>query len=601
MKSRSPFAILLAFGIAVYFGTALRPVAAATPREELLRLVPGDAGFCLVIGDLRDHSDRFLQSSWFKALRRSPLWEIFASSPEVKKLDRFLSQDLQKNLQIDWPRLRDDILGDAMVFAYRPGPSGRPEQESGLFLLWARDGELLTTLVNRLNRVQLLSGEVKAVQPCVHQGKKYFERIESKGERYVYYPVNAPMQVLPVTVPVPMSAHQYYYLDGPLLAFSGDREALLRVIEARAVPADGARLNPVAAQVQRAGAGRALVAWWMNTRVFDASLQEQAGRDASAEALGLKSFLRYWQALDALVVSLDVNSDFIVNLSVQGRREALPPAARRLLTTASRPSELWSCFPPDYIFAMALRVDAVALGEVLAEFMSPEVRKASALNLQRTLGAATGMEASSALLPELGPDVGFCVLSPPAGTDFPHVLAALRVHPGTTAAPVDQALVKAVRFFAGLAVFDHNRRHGDQVRLESVVQDKIEISYLSSGKVFPTGLQPAVALKEGYLVLASTPEAIRLFHAQEKTAEAGSTVPLLRLSVPELGRFLQARREALSGLLAERNHISSEAAQQWFDKLQRSLALFDGLEVTQRADAGQILLTVRLRTNRQAR
>jgi len=601
MKPSLRLAILSFLCILGIFCAGPPSVAAATPREELLRLVPPDVAFCLVIGDLRDHTDRLLQSPWFKALRQSPLGEALAASPEVKRLEKFLSQDLPKNLQIDWPRLRDDILGDAIVFAYRPGPSARPEQENGLFLLWARDAELLARLIARLNSEQLRSREVMVVNAYAHQGKKYFERLEQKGERYVYYPVNGPMHVLPVAVPVPMTAHQYYYLDGSLLVFSTDRAMLLRAIEAQAARAEAGKVAPVSAQLLRAGAEKALAAWWMNPRAFDTDIQQHAARSQPAEAQGLWNFLGYWQALDALVLALKVTPDMEVNLSVQGRQEALPAAARRFLTAASRPSELWERFPKGSILALAVRVDAVALSDVLAAFLTSEARKTIATNLQRTMGAAMGMDLTATVLGQLGPDVGFCVAAAPGQTGFPHVLAALRVQPGPEAAPVDLALVKALRFFASLAVFDHNRRVGDQMRVENVVQDRIEVNYLTGGKALPAGLQPAVALKEGYLVLASTPDAIRRFRSGETTAAVGSATPLLRLSTQELANFLQGQRELISGFLSKKNQLSPEAASQWLEKLLASLALFERFEVTQRTDEGHLLLTVRLKTKQKTK
>ena len=36
--------------------------AKASPRDELLRLVPADVGFCLVLEDLRGHGKAFAES-----------------------------------------------------------------------------------------------------------------------------------------------------------------------------------------------------------------------------------------------------------------------------------------------------------------------------------------------------------------------------------------------------------------------------------------------------------------------------------------------------------------------------------------------------------
>ena len=86
---------------------------AGTPRDDLLRLVPEDVGFCLVIQDLRGHSQSFLQSPFAKKLWESPIGMTIASAPEQKKLLEFEAQ-LRQGLGVTWPQLRDEIFGDAV-------------------------------------------------------------------------------------------------------------------------------------------------------------------------------------------------------------------------------------------------------------------------------------------------------------------------------------------------------------------------------------------------------------------------------------------------------------------------------------------------------
>ena len=571
--------------------------AGPSPREELLRLVPPDTGFCLVINDLRGHAGKLRESPWFKQLQQSPLWGLVAHSPEARKLERFLNHDLPGSLQIERSRLRDDILGDAAVFAYRPGQPGGAEQESGLFLLWARDGQLLAALVKRLNKIQLDNGEVKEVREHSRSGKTYFERIEQKGESYVYCPINTPMQTVPVTVPVPVLAHSYYYLSGHLLAFSSDREWLLQAMETAGRPIEAGKEPALVSALARSGAENALAALWLNPRAFDAEIQQHAARASAEEAQGLVAFQPYWRALDAVVLSLDVNPELRVQLSLQGQPEALPLPARKILKTAAEPSDLWGRFPRESILTVALRVDAVELKNVLSEFLTPEARNQSGMVLQQTLGAALGMNLTTEVLPQLGPDIGFCIAAPPNNTGIPHVLVAVRVRPGPKATRVDAALLKSLRFFASLAVFDHNRRTGDRVRMESVMQGDAKVSFLTGGSVLPVALQPAAALKGGYLVLASTPDAIRRFRSEAERTPQERQSPLLLLSIPQLLDFLQSHQEQIADFVSATNHISRETARQRLGKVLQTLTLFDHLEVTRRPGQGQVLLTLRLHTS----
>src|SRR5438105_10715320 len=92
--------------------------AAAAPRDEALRLVPEDVGFCLVVQDLRDHGEALASSPFVQQFQASPLGLALRVSPEVNKLEA-VRQQVQKDLQLDWPQLRDDLLGGVLVVAYR--------------------------------------------------------------------------------------------------------------------------------------------------------------------------------------------------------------------------------------------------------------------------------------------------------------------------------------------------------------------------------------------------------------------------------------------------------------------------------------------------
>ena len=110
------------------------------------------------------------------------------------------------------------------------------------------------------------------------------------------------------------------------------------------------------------------------------------------------------------------------------------------------------------------------------------------------------------MLPALGPDLGLCLLAP-ADADkgpLPHGLFAVRVRAEKGA---DEAMLSAVDFYARLAMVAY-RNQGKAMGLKSLRQDRTEVKYLDGEGVFPPGVQPAYALKDGYLVLASSPEAL---------------------------------------------------------------------------------------------
>src|SRR5262249_59683638 len=107
---------------------------AAAPVEELLRFVPADTAFCLVVRDLREHSAALLASPLAREARKTGLYATLARSAElaqVAKAEKFF----ETQLGLTFAQLRDDVLGDAVVLAYRPGPPGKPEQGQGLILV----------------------------------------------------------------------------------------------------------------------------------------------------------------------------------------------------------------------------------------------------------------------------------------------------------------------------------------------------------------------------------------------------------------------------------------------------------------------------------
>ncbi len=114
---------------------AVTAVRAASPRDELLRFVPEQTAFCVIFQDLRTHWHAVNDSPFAAEFRRS-LGQSLQTTEELDKLKK-LEKDLEKQFGLDWGQVRDDIFGEAMVFAFRAGPPGQPREDRGLFLLRA--------------------------------------------------------------------------------------------------------------------------------------------------------------------------------------------------------------------------------------------------------------------------------------------------------------------------------------------------------------------------------------------------------------------------------------------------------------------------------
>jgi hypothetical protein len=561
---------------AVALLAVLAAPAAAAPRDELLRFVPPDMAFCLVLQDLRSHANALAESPFVEQLRRSALGKAVAKAQEWSTLDTVEAR-LKKDLGVDWNRLRDDFLGDAVVIAYRPPTEEGKAGEGGLVLVRARDAKTLAELVDRINKLQQDKGEITELERLRHAGVTYYRREDARG-----------------------SSH-YYCLRGPVLIFSAQEAMLRRALDTdRAAPAN---VEPaVSRRLQEAGADKAVIALWVNPRALDAQVEAHAteGQDTDQEAAGRKAVAECWKALDDVVFGVHLERDLSVSLALRGRLQAMPAGVRRFLEESARPSELWKVFPENALLALALRVDGPALFDAVTDFLPPEAGRSLRADLNHILGAALGKEDFfKEVLPAVGPDGGLCITAPASGDKawFPHVLLAVRVATGKRAAGIDQALLSALHIGAGLAVIAYNSEHRDrELRLLRTSIDDQDVRYLASDGALPGGLQPAFSLRGSYLVLASSLDVLRGFRAPEPGGTTPTSFPLLRISFKDWRTYLKDRRDDLAEALARREEIKRDEARRRLDGLADALQFVDRVELRQRCAPGLVVFTLSIRT-----
>ena len=542
---------------------------AATPREELLRLVPDSVGFCLVIQDLRGHAAALQTSPFVEQLSLSPLAVKIRNSEDLKKLDRFEAR-MKEKLGLDWTRLRDDILGDALVLAYQPGPPGKPEQEQGVMLVRARNEKILADLIERVNKVQKEEGELKDLEERRHKGAVYYRRLEfdKRGKRDK-----------PPT---------FYYVHGPILALSSQESMLRQIIDCDR--RDAGRIGEAARRLRELDAERALLAVWINPRAFDAEVDAKVARSPVERSATVKHFARYWKALDSVVLSLSsAERDINLSLGVRARVEELPPAARRLFRERAIASTMWRRFPESALLVAGGRLDGAALLEIFTGFLTPENRQALHATLNRQFAALLGEEDFARdVMPALGPDWGLCITAPAARDKswMPRTLFALRVDSSRTKKALDRKLLAGLDFAARLVILGHNTEHPDQpMVLKSGEVDGQEFRYLASERGLPPGLQPAYGLLHGYLLLSSSLDTMTHFtRTPPPNAPApGSAIPLLRISCKDWRAYLKERREPIVRFLAAHDKLGLTAAKQQLNGLLAGLHFIDRIELRQRA------------------
>ena len=341
--------------------------------------MPPDVAVCAVVSDLRGHWQKLDQAAWFKALRASPLVQGVISGPEFRDVLNF-ERDLKQYLQVDWPTLRDDVVGECVVFAYRPPGPGQ-DDEQGLFLIKARNEGLLKRLIDRVNELQRQAGELKELEPRKHLGVTYYRRVHDKNTHF-------------------------YFQQGAVLAITAKEDIIKAVIAQKSeTPA------PIYQALHCAGADKALAAVWLNPRVFDAELQLKA-KQKIEEGKTLEGFLAYWRALDGVVVSCDVGAHLEARLTLLTRTADLPPAARKWLEQPPQASALWSYFPPNAVLSIAGRTELRELIDNLAGLAPPAERKMLLDAAQRTLGPRSEGRMSSARCCRISGRTGACASCP---------------------------------------------------------------------------------------------------------------------------------------------------------------------------------------------
>ncbi len=542
--------------------------SAATPRDQLLRYVPDDVGFCLVVNDLRTHTTALASSPFAEEFARSALGKTLRSSAELLQILK-QEEQLKKQYGLDWDKLRDEIFGDALIFVYRPGPPDKPEQEQGLLLLRARDEALLANLMAKLN-------EKVKVEELVHQGVKYQRRTEAKDVAY-------------------------FLLKGPVLLVTG-QEDLLR----EAIALDRNRPTSdepgVAKQLRTLGVDKSFLALWINPRAWDADLKTKIAKASPTDAARLKQFAIYWQALDGAAVAIQLANDVNLSLTMRGKPDQLPPSGRRYFVAASKPCELWRAIPDDAIFAISGRFDAPAFLDMIGEFLTTDERRLLHSGLNLSLGSALDKDFVKEILPNLGPDWGFFV-APPSVSEkswVPTCLFAVKVAPGESSS--DQALYSLLNYVAVGTVFAHNSRSPEQpMKLKTITKDKAEVKYLDSGSL-PSGLRPAFSLAGGYLLLGSSPESLDRFTKpiSKGTVDSPEDLPLVRLSIKDFRRFLNDRRDSLSDFFVAHGGDRADVRQK-MDGLENSLQLLDRIEVRERVEANQVTFSLVVRPSKALR
>ncbi|MFO0799052.1 MAG: hypothetical protein U0804_16410 [Gemmataceae bacterium] len=535
--------------------------ATAAPRDDLLRVVPPDAAVVGLVQNGAAHT---------KAVIGSPFAAWFPSTPLGQSLAAGLKfGDARDGLRTALAALGTtpdevvaDVLGDAVGFAYSPAPGNNPAAERMVILIRPRAPATLSRLVERLNDLQTRDGELKAVERREHGGGVYHVRRRTDG------------------------TDEFYTLRNGVFAFSRSEADVRAVIDRdRTEPAD--RAPALAAKLGRLGAADAAVVVLVNPRPLDAELAAKTAAAGPDERAFLGRFGEAWRALDAAAFYVTLGDGVEAGVALDFRPGELTPAARAWLTGARTPTALWAAVPDNALGAVAVRFRAAEAVETLRAVLPEPGRAAIDSTLGSYLAPVLGRDRLPRVLEALGPDWAVWAEPPAAGAGpLPVLVGAVRLKGD---ADVTRAVERAVGFGFAAARVAYNAKHADQIEIDDEVTADGRVTTLSGEKAFPAGVRPAFAVKGGYLVLATSPDAVSRFRPPSDAAPPAGEAVIARLSGPALRAYLREHRDALVRVIGDAD------AGRTFDQLAVLLEPVERADVVVRGTETGVRLAVRIR------
>jgi hypothetical protein len=542
----------------------------AGPTADVMRLVPPKTTVCFVVQDLRGTAARLGDSPFAAFFADSKLGEALLTSEELKQLSA-LEKLLSEHLGLSFAALRDDVLGDAVAFAYQPPADGNADADSGVVIGKAARPESLAKLVAKLNAAQVQSKELKATAEKSHNKIGYVERQKADGKT------------------------EYYLLreDG-VFAYTGQEAVLKQVIDRL----DGTDKTPcpLAGAIDKLGAADAVAVLLFDPAAFAADLTAQAKESADPnEKAFLTQFARLWTASEAVGVSLTLNQEATLAVTAVAAPDKVPEELRGLFKSDDKASALWSVIPADALLAVGGRFEWDKFHPAFRSFLSDEGKAGLRQLFDDVIGPLVGKKALPKVLAGLGPDWGLWLSAPAKGDagPLPTATLAIRVRPaGGTDDTVGQAVVGAVDTLLHTFRVGYNRTHDDQYTLTDEKADGGTVKVLTNDTALPAGVRPAYGLRGDFFVMGSNPEAVRRF-TPPKSDAAVKDAPLVRLNAVGLAKYLNAHGSELGEVLAGWTGETPDKAKSDLTDFAAVLELFDTLEVHHAADGKRMSLSVK--------
>lgn len=471
----------LAVSRALFWTTVLvqvsKPAWAGEAVDEIARVVPRDMAVCLVVEDLARHYQQARASESGRRLAELPVFTLWRQSAAYRKI---LAVDLPLRtfLGLGIEELRDQIFGDAVVLAFRPG--SRPGKDDvGLLFVRTRTPETLANLIARITR-PLLGMPWEERQ---HRGVTYHWAQGARGQNLGIVRLGR-------------------------VGIVGDKEAALHQVIDAEHDHTGIAREPLFQEIERALPTGCFLRVVLNPRPFDAHLAS-APASANHAEMALQHVLRQaWRDTRWTAFSLRVEPQRLA----LGWHWALQPGEKNSpsISSLGKVDGFWRSLPVDTWAAMAWPCDLQVAAQFMTELTEPAKRQELQLAIDVLQQLFMGLEWREEILASFGPDVGVALI-PGMEPNTPAFVAWARLAQPWKRDDLGLQFVDALEW--GLRpllvalTFEHNKDHQDQLRVQTRRDHGTRLHFLSGSRHVPGWFQPGYALWDNRLLIFHSPSA----------------------------------------------------------------------------------------------
>ncbi|MBA4187240.1 MAG: hypothetical protein C0467_04395 [Planctomycetaceae bacterium] len=552
------------------------PPVLAGPRDELLRVAPPDAALVVVVQNARGHVRSLIESPFAEWLPSTAIGKKLLSSVDLKQV-RDVASNVLPALGTTPQSLLDDVVGDAVAFAYSPAPDGKPAEERAVILIRPGKPEALAKIVEKLNDIQKQSGELKAIVRREHEGAEYFERQKPEG------------------------GGEFYCFRNGVFAFSGFEADIKAVIDRdKSAPKDKPPVLVV--RMQRLGVADAAVVVLVNPRPLDGEVKAKVAAARPAERRLFLRFEEIWTSVEFAAVSVSLDKNLELGLSLRFHPEKVPADVKKWLIGPRESRIAEALIPTNALLGVAGHARATELLELAISLAPmPEGQPGVKEWVGKTLGAVVGQDKLPQLLESLGPNWAMWAEPPVKDGFLPTVVAAVEVSgEGDRRTNAEKTLLQAVEFGFQTVRVAYNTKHADQIELQETkdATTGVVIKSLVNVKGFPPGFRPSFAMRNGYLVLATSPEAIKVFRVPTDSQPVRDYVTLARISGTQTRAYLLAHGEKLAQFLSTIGMGDEKSLHHHLEGAAMVLELVDSVDLVRHDIENGLKLTVRVKTTK---